>query len=53
MTIQRYDWDRIRLEYTQGRENGDGHLERPTLEALAHQYDIPPGTLRNRAHREG
>lgn len=53
MTMQKYDWDRIRLEYAQGRENGDGYVERPTLEALAHEYGIPPGTLRNRAHREG
>ena len=53
MTIARYDWERIRIEYVQGRENGEGLLERPTLEALAKEYSIPPGTVRNRAHREG
>jgi hypothetical protein len=49
----KYDWDQLRLEYVQGREDGDGLLERPTLEALAKQHGIPPGTVRNRAHREG
>ncbi len=53
MTIQKYDWERVRIEYIEGRGNGDGMLERPTLEALAKDYSIPPGTLRNRAHREG
>ena len=51
--LKKYDWDQIHLEYVQGWQNGDGLLERPTLEALAHQHDIPPGTMRNRAHREG
>ena len=50
---KKYDWDQIHQEYVQGRENGDGLLERPTLEALAKQHSIPPGTVRNRAHREG
>ena len=50
---KKYDWEQIHLEYVQGRENGDGLLERPTLEALAHLYGIPPGTVPNRAHREG
>jgi hypothetical protein len=53
MTIVKYDWERIRIEYVQGRENGEGLLERPTLEALAKEYGVPPGTVRNRAHREG
>jgi hypothetical protein len=53
MTVVKYDWEHIRIEYIQGRENGEGLLERPTLEALAKEYGIPPGTVRNRAHREG
>jgi hypothetical protein len=53
MTIVKYDWEHIRIEYVQGRQTGDGLLERPTLEALAKEYGIPPGTVRNRAHREG
>jgi hypothetical protein len=53
MTVVKYDWEHIRIEYVQGRENGEGLLERPTLEALAKEYGIPPGTVRNRAHREG
>ena len=52
-TPKQYDWDQIHLEYVQGRQDGDGLLERPTLEALAKQHGIPPGTVRNRAHREG
>jgi transposase-like protein len=51
-STQKYDWDRLRQEYVQGREDGNG-LERPTLEQLAREHDIPPGTLRNRAHRDG
>lgn len=53
MTVQKYDWERVHLEYVSGRESGDGLLERPTLEALSQHYNIPLGTLRNRAHREG
>jgi hypothetical protein len=53
MTIVKYDWEHIRIEYVQGRQMGDGLLERPTLEALAKEYGIPPGTVRNHAHREG
>jgi hypothetical protein len=53
MTVVKYDWEHIRIEYVQGRENGEGLLERPTLESLAKEYGIPPGTVRNRAHREG
>jgi uncharacterized protein YjcR len=53
MSIVKYDWEHIRIEYVQGRQTGDGLLERPTLEALAKEYGIPPGTVRNRAHREG
>ena len=51
MTVQRYDWERVRLEYVQGRENGGG-LEWPTLEQLAQEYSIAPPTIRSRAPRE-
>ena len=51
MTIQKYDWERVRVEYIQGHENGGG-LERPTLEQLAQEYSIPAATIRSRAHRE-
>ena len=52
MTIQKYDWEIIRIHYVQGRENGHG-LEWPTLEQLALEYSIPPSTVRSRAHRDG
>jgi len=42
MTTQRYEWQRVRIEYVQGRENGDGTLEWPTLEQLAQEYSIAP-----------
>lgn len=51
MTMQKYDWERVRLEYVQGRENG-GSLEWPTLEQLAQEYSIVPNTVRSRAARE-
>jgi len=51
MTIQKYDWERVRIEYIQGRENG-ASLERPTLEQLGQEYRIPIPTIRSRAHRE-
>ena len=51
MTIQKYDWQRIRIEYVQGRENGSS-LEWPTLEQLAVEYAIAPNTVRSRAARE-
>ncbi|PIU57548.1 MAG: hypothetical protein COS88_00765 [Chloroflexi bacterium CG07_land_8_20_14_0_80_51_10] len=53
MTMQRYEWERIRIEYVQGRVNGDGIVERPTLEALAKEYDIPVPTIKSRSSREG
>jgi len=52
MTIQRSDWELIRIHYTQGRENNAG-VEWPTLEQLALEYEIPAPTIRSRAHREG
>ena len=52
MTMQRYEWQRVRIEYVQGRENGDGTLEWPTLEQLAREHDIAPNTIRSRAARE-
>ena len=51
MTMVKYEWKRISVEYIQGRENGSG-LEWPTLEQLAQEYDIPPGTIRSRAHKD-
>ena len=51
MTLQGYDWTRVRIEYVQGRENGGG-LERPTLEQLAQEYGIASNTVRSRAARE-
>jgi hypothetical protein len=50
-STQKYDWDRLRQEYVQGRDSASG-LERPTLEQLAKEHDIPAATLRSRAHRE-
>jgi hypothetical protein len=52
MTIQRHDWELVRIHYTQGRENGGG-VEFPTLEQLGEEYAIPAPTIRSRAHREG
>jgi hypothetical protein len=52
MTIARYDWKHIRIEYVQGRENGERLLEYPTLEQLALDYSTPPQTVRSRAARE-
>lgn len=52
MTIVKYDWERVRIEYVQGRENGDGVIEHPTLEALAQDYGIPTQTVRSRAAKE-
>ena len=52
MTMQRYEWQRVRIEYVQGRQNGDGTLEWPTLEQLALEYGIAPNTVRSRAARE-
>ena len=52
MTIQKSDWELIRIHYTQGRENSAG-VEWPTLEQLALEYEIPAPTIRSRAHREG
>ena len=52
MTMAKYEWERIRIEYVQGRENGSG-LEWPTLEQLAQENSIPPGTIRKRSSREG
>ena len=51
MSMQKYDWQRLRIEYTQGRENGGG-LEWPTLEQLAQEHSIPTQTVRSRAARE-
>ena len=50
MTSQRFEWERIRIEYVQGRENGNG-LEWPTLEQLAQEYSVAPNTVRSRAAR--
>jgi hypothetical protein len=47
----KHDWDRLRLEYVQGRDSSTG-LERPTLEQLGKEHQIPAATLRSRAHRE-
>jgi anti-sigma factor RsiW len=52
MTVVKYDWKHIRIQYVQGRENGEGLLEHPTLEQLAQDYSIPPQTVRSRAARE-
>ncbi|HZA24640.1 MAG TPA: hypothetical protein VFA32_18925 [Dehalococcoidia bacterium] len=51
MTVVKYDWEHIRIEYVQGRENEHG-LEWPTLEQLAQEYSIPPQTVRSRAAKE-
>jgi len=51
MSIQKYDWQRIRIEYVQGRENGSS-LEWPTLEQLSQEYSVAPNTVRSRAARE-
>ena len=51
MTLQKYDWELVRVQYVQGKDNGSG-IEWPTLERLAQEYDIPAATVRSRAHRE-
>ena len=51
MTLQKYDWELVRVQYVQGKDNGSG-VEWPTLEHLAQEYDIPAATIRSRAHRE-
>ena len=51
MTLQKYDWELVRVQYVQGKDNGSG-VEWPTLEHLAQEYDIPASTIRSRAHRE-
>ena len=49
--VPKPDWDRVQLEYVQGRDTEQG-LEWPTLEGLAKEYGIPAATVRSRAHRE-
>jgi hypothetical protein len=51
MTIVKYDWEHIRIEYVQGRDTERG-LEWPTLEGLAKEHGVPAPTMRSRAHRE-
>jgi hypothetical protein len=51
MTITKYDWELVCIQYVQGVENGNG-LEFPTLEHLAKEHGIPPSTVRSRAYKE-
>jgi hypothetical protein len=52
MTMQRYEWERIRIEYVQGRANDEGIIEWPTLEQIAQSYNIPLPTVKSRSSRE-
>ena len=49
---ERYDWERIRRDYVEGWQNGEGrHL--PTLEELAAKYGVPISTMRRQSTEEG
>ena len=51
MTMAKHDWRLVRIQYVQGKDS-DSAVEWPTLEQLAHEYGIPPTTVRSRAARE-